>query len=142
MTNEEYLAKVPLFSHMGKEDLKRIGRVALKQRFKKGEVIVREGNPGLAFYLIISGRVKVSRGLDEEKRVLLGSLGPGEFFGEMALLDHYPRSASVVAERDTECLLLSQTDFLLELRRDPEMALQLLPVLSRRLREVEKRISE
>ncbi|MDP2948756.1 MAG: Crp/Fnr family transcriptional regulator, partial [Chloroflexota bacterium] len=73
---------------------------------------------------------------------VLASLGPGEFFGEMALLEGYLRSASIRAVEDTECLVMSRWDFLAELRGQPSMAVQMLPVLSRRLRQLEARPTE
>jgi len=138
MTNQEYLAHVPLFEGLRRGDLERIGRLAIQRSFKKGETIIAEGESGIALYVIISGKVRVVKQIGGRERVLR-TLGPNEYFGEMALLDEFRRSASVVAEEDTECLLLVRWDFRAELHLHPEIALHILPLLSRRLREAEER---
>jgi CRP/FNR family cyclic AMP-dependent transcriptional regulator len=137
MSIEDALAQVPLFSQLSRRDLKRLAKGTVSRQFSKGHVIVKEGDQALAFYLILSGRAEIVKGAGEPKPRVLNTLGPGDFFGEMALLDGYLRSASVRALEDTECLLLSRWDFLAELRTSPYIAVQMLPILSRRLREME-----
>ena len=137
MNTEETLSQVPLFSQLSRKDLKRLAKGTVSRHSSKGEVIVKEGERAVAFYLILSGRVEVVKGADGASPRVLNTLGPGDFFGEMALLDGYLRSASVRALEDTECLVLSRWDFLAELRSSPYIAVQMLPVLSRRLREAE-----
>ena len=140
MYPEDILASASLFSELSRRDLKRLAAATITRAYKKGEVIVKEGELAVAFYLITKGRVNVMRGGEGERQTALASLGPGEFFGEMALLDSYPRSASVIAAEDTECLVLSRWDFLAELRSNPFIAVQMLPVLSRRLRNLQQDI--
>jgi CRP-like cAMP-binding protein len=135
MNIEDALAQVPLFSQLGHRDLKRLAKGAVTRRFEKGHVIVKEGEQAVGFFLILSGRVEVVKGAEGPSPKVLSTLGPGDFFGEMALLDGYLRSASVRALEDTECLALSRWDFMAELRSSPYIAVQMLPVLSRRLRE-------
>ncbi|MDI6858759.1 MAG: cyclic nucleotide-binding domain-containing protein [Dehalococcoidia bacterium] len=134
MSVEDTLAEVPLFSEMSRRDLKRLASAVIVRPYKRGEMIVKEGEMAVAFYIIRSGSVDVVRNADSGEKII-ATLGPGEFFGEMAILDSYPRSASVRAVMDTECLVLSRWDFLAELRSNPYIAVQMLPVLSRRLRE-------
>lgn len=141
MNTEDTLAKVPLFSQLSRKDLKRLARGTVSRRFSKGDVIVKEGDQAIAFYMISSGRAEVVKGKQGSKPRVLNKLGPGEFFGEMALLDGYLRSASVRALEDTECLVLSRWDFLAELRSSPSIAVQMLPILSRRLRDAEAQLS-
>lgn len=141
MNTEDTLAKVPLFSQLSRKDLKRLARGTVGRRFSKGDVIVKEGDQAIAFYMISSGRAEVVKGQQGSKPRVLNKLGPGEFFGEMALLDGYLRSASVRALEDTECLVLSRWDFLAELRSSPSIAVQMLPILSRRLRDAEAQLS-
>jgi CRP/FNR family cyclic AMP-dependent transcriptional regulator len=141
MNTEETLAQAPLFSQLSRKDLKRLAKGTVSRQFQKGEVIVREGERAVAFYLILSGRAEVVKGAEGASPNLLNTLGPGEFFGEMALLDNYLRSATVRAVEDTECLVLSRWDFMAELRSSPYIAVQMLPVLSRRLRESDSRQS-
>jgi CRP-like cAMP-binding protein len=135
MNTEETLAQVPLFSQLSRKDLKRLAKGTVSRHSSKGEVIVKEGERAVAFHLILSGRVEVVKGADGASPKVLNTLGPGHFFGEMALLDGYLRSATVRAVEDTECLVLSRWDFMAELRSSPYIAVQMLPVLSRRLRE-------
>ena len=137
MNTEDTLAQVPLFSQLSRKDLQRLARGTVRRRFDKGSVIVKEGDQAVAFYLISSGRAEVIKGAEGSKPRVLSTLGPGDFFGEMALLDGYLRSASVRTLEESECLVLSRWDFLAEVRSSPSIAVQMLPVLSRRLREVE-----
>jgi CRP-like cAMP-binding protein len=141
MSIEDTLAQVPLFSQLSRRDLKRLAKGTVTRQFSKGHVIVKEGDQALGFYLIRSGRAEVVKGAEGSNPQVLNTLGPGDFFGEMALLDGYLRSASVRALEDIECLVLSRWDFLAELRTSPFIAVQMLPVLSRRLREIESHLA-
>jgi len=125
-----------LFSQMSRKDLSRLGRAVVERHYKKGETIVKEDEQAVAFFMVIKGKVEVVRGSGAKKRKL-NELGPGGVFGEMALLDGGPRVATVRALEDTDCLVLSRWDFVAELRTNPQIAVAMLPVLSRRLREVE-----
>jgi CRP/FNR family transcriptional regulator len=140
MYPEDVLASATLFSELSRRDLKRLAAATITRAYKKGDTIVKEGENAVAFYLITKGRVNVVRGGDGGSQTALASLGPGEFFGEMAILDSYPRSASVTAVEETECLVLSRWDFLAELRSNPFIAVQMLPVLSRRIRKLQQDI--
>ena len=137
----ELLHSVKIFAGLNKRQLARLaGRVA-RRAFPAGTQILRHGDTGVTLYLIISGRVAVAVQSDESvaERVL-AELGPGEVFGEMALLDSEPRSANVTALEPTECFLLTRWDFEEEMGHDPEIARALLPVLSQRIRHLEDRI--
>jgi len=139
---EDTLATAPLFSELSRRDLKRLAAATIVRNYKKGDVIVKEGESAVAFYLIRTGKVDIIHGHGSKGQKIAATLGPGEFFGEMALLDSYPRSASAVAKGDTECLVLSRWDFIAELRTSPHIAVQMLPVLSRRLREVQRDVAQ
>lgn len=134
MRLEDTLAAVPLFSELGRRDLSRLAKATVSRRFTGGDVIVKEGDQAVAFYIISKGKAEVVKG-----ERTLATLGQGDFFGEMSLLDGYLRSASVRAAEETECLVLSRWDFLAELRSSPHIAVAMLPVLSRRLREADER---
>ncbi|MGA2286303.1 MAG: cyclic nucleotide-binding domain-containing protein [Dehalococcoidia bacterium] len=138
MYPEDVLASAPLFSELSRRDLKRLASATITRAYKKGDVIVKEGEDAVAFYLITKGRVSVVRGGDGKSQTALASLTVGDFFGDMALLDSFPRSASIIASEDTECLVLSRWDFVAELRSNPNIAVQMLPVLSRRLRKLQQ----
>jgi CRP-like cAMP-binding protein len=133
MGYEETLKNVPLFSGLAKSDIARLAKVVVPRTYAKGEVIVKEGEQAVAFYIIVKGKVDIQKG-DET----INSLGAGDPFGDMALLDGYPRSTNVVAADDgTECLVMTRWDFTAELNTDPSIALALLPVLSKRIRQLE-----
>jgi len=136
MTHEEFLAKVPLFAGCSPAQVAEIAAVAQEDAFEIGQIVVTQGSLGQAFYLVLSGRVEIRR--DGKS---LGAFGPGEFFGEMSLLDQAPRSATVRAVEQTSCLMLSSWDFRALLENQPSIAIRLLEVLSRRLRVADERIS-
>lgn len=135
MTHDEFLARVPIFEHCTAGEISSISAVAQEHTYAPGQIIVTQGTPGQAFYLILSGRV----GIERDGNVL-GAFGPGDFFGEMSLLDSAPRSATIRAIEETRCLMLSSWDFKGLLERTPSIAIKLLEVLSRRLRVADERL--
>ncbi len=140
MTLEEALAASPLFAPLDRHDRERVIWRMTISRFEAGTPIVRQGDTASAFYLILSGEVTHAAEADGAATVL-ATLGPGEVFGEMALLDDGPRSSSVTATVPTRCALLSRWDFREELRRSPEVAIRLLAILSRRIRRLDERLT-
>lgn len=137
MGYEETLKNVPLFSGLAKPDLARLAKVVVPRSYGKGDAIIKEGEQAVAFYVIVKGKVDIEKG--EEK---INSLGAGDMFGDMALLDGHPRATSVVAsEDDTECLVMTRWDFTAELNINPSIALAMLPVLSKRIRQLEADIN-
>ncbi|HSF28933.1 MAG TPA: universal stress protein [Candidatus Tectomicrobia bacterium] len=136
------LARTPLFFELGQEDLAHLADAARIRTYRKGEVIVREGDPATGCFMIVSGRVEVSQGAASATPLVLATMGPGEVFGEMAVIDEHPRSATVRAIETTECVAIRRADFVETLRRHPGMAAQLLPVLVRRVRQAEARLWE
>ena len=139
METEELLARVDLFRSLNKKHIAQLARLATTQHYAPDQAIVRQGDTGLGLYIIVSGNVEVRHETPGQAPTVLNTLGPGQFFGEMALLDDYPRSATVVAREQTTCLTLTKWHFLAELESHPEMALPLLPMLSRRLRAAQDR---
>lgn len=105
-----------------------------RRTHKKGDQILKDGDFGEEMFVIAKGKVQVSKVIDGN-RVNLGELERGEFFGEMSLLEGLPRSADVYASSDTELLVISSGGLLLKIRRDPTFALEMLRVLSGRLRK-------
>jgi CRP/FNR family cyclic AMP-dependent transcriptional regulator len=132
---EETLAHVELFSELEKDDLERLAKVTVSREFEAGDVIVREGELGVAFYTIAKGKVEVVRGLGTATEQVLATMGEGDFFGEMALFDNEVRSASVRAAERTECLVLTKWDFNAELTTSPTITHAMFRILARRLRE-------
>ena len=141
MANEDTLAQVDLFSQLTRKDLTRLGRAVVVRNYKKGETIVKEGEQAVAFFIIANGRVEVvqSTGSKTQK---LADLKSGDCFGEMALLDGGPRSATARALEDTQCLVLSRWDFVAELRTSPHIAVAMLPIISKRLRDVDAKLAK
>jgi CRP-like cAMP-binding protein len=142
MAHEEALAAVPLFSQLSRKDLSRLGRAVVERKYKRGETIVKEGEQAVAFFIITKGQVEVLQGGAGKKTQKLNELGSGQMFGEMALLDGMPRQATIKALDDVECLVLSRWDFVAELRTSPHIAVAMLPILSKRLREADDRLLE
>jgi nucleotide-binding universal stress UspA family protein len=131
----DLLAQTPLFAELTQDELRRLAEAARLRSYPPGEVIVREGDQSAGCFIILTGQVEVVKGADTVQPTVLARLGRGEVFGEMAMLDEHPRSATVRALEATECVGLRRADFMAELRRTPEIAVHLLPVLVRRLRE-------
>ena len=137
MTIEETLANVEIFSELPQRDLARLARVTRVRDFKKGDVIVREGELGVAFYVVASGRAEAVKDLGTPHERVLASFGPNDFFGEMALFDNQVRSTSVRASEDTRCYVLTKWDFNAELMGpNTRVASALLAILARRIRQL------
>jgi CRP-like cAMP-binding protein len=132
---EETLAHVELFSELEKDDLERLAKVTVSREFEKGDVIVREGELGVAFYIVGKGKVEVVRGLGTGNEQVLATMSEGNFFGEMTLFDNEVRSASVRAAEPTECLVLTKWDFNAELTTSPTITHAMFRILARRIRE-------
>ena len=126
----EQLKKVPLFEGVSDADLRRIAGGAKERRFDAGAPIVSAGEPGHGFYLIVDGRVDVKRG-DRTIR----TLGPGDYFGELALIRETPRTATVVAKDTTTCLVLTRWDFKGIVVSNPSIAIRLLETVANRLQD-------
>lgn len=142
MDREEILNKVPIFAGLNRRHLKRLSKLMVPRSFKEGEAIVQEKDQPAGFFVITSGKVEVVRGGAGGKPQVLATLGPGEFFGEMALFEGQARSATVRALEDTDCLVMTGWDFRAELSTDAEIALAVLETVVRRLRELEARLTE
>ena len=129
---EETLAQVPLFSGVKPKDLKRLEKRMTERSFNEGDEITTEGKSGIGFFVIEHGNATVSRGGN-----ILRTLGPGEHFGEVALIDSGPRSATVVATTDLRCRGMSAWEFRPFVEEHPEVAWALLETLVGHLREAE-----
>src|SRR5712692_7368514 len=125
----DLLSSVPLFSGLSRRPLRRLAAATQPAHFQSSETILREGESGEAFFAILSGRAVVTQGSRRIRR-----MGPGEFFGELALLDGKPRSATVVAETDLLALRLFRRSFLEVIQSDPAVASALLAEMARRVR--------
>ena len=128
----DQLRKVPLFEGISNADLQRIAESAKERRFEAGAPIVSAGEPGHGFYLIINGRVEVTRG-DRT----IATLGPGDYFGELALIREMPRNATVVAKDPTTCLALARWDFKGIVVANPSIAIRILETVASRIQDDE-----
>jgi CRP-like cAMP-binding protein len=138
MDAAQTLAKAALFRGMSEEYLQRLGRAGRERTYAPGEVILREGDPGIAFFVINTGHCEVLRGTGPDQQVI-NQLNPGDSFGEMALLNDLPRMATVRAIDNVSCLALLRLDLLDALRDQPEIAIHMLKTLSQLLRRAEER---
>jgi CRP/FNR family cyclic AMP-dependent transcriptional regulator len=138
----ELLSHASLFAVLSHDDLEHLAETARIRTYHRGELIVREGETATGCFIIASGRVEVLKGVDDPQPLILGRLDAGEFFGEMAVIDDHPRSATVRAIEETECVAIRRVDFLEVLQRRPQIAVQMLPVLVRRLRQADARSAE
>ena len=129
----EVLAKVPLFVDVSARHVRKIAALGSAVSFNPRTRIVSAGDPGDAFYVLLVGRAEVQRGRGRPKI----EIGSGAYFGEMALLDGAPRSATVVAKSETICLMLARKKFEKVLKDEPAVAYALLRTLAARLRELD-----
>jgi CRP-like cAMP-binding protein len=128
----EHLANVKMFSSLNKKELRLVSRVADVFTVGDGTEIVREGTIGHEFYLIVEGKAAVLRGGQK-----IAELGPAQYFGELALLDRGPRSATVVADGTVELAVIGQREFFALLDEVPPLAHKLLVGMASRLREAD-----
>ncbi len=135
MNYAEIIARISLFSMLKKRDIKRIAKRAQIHSYKKGDVIIREGERDGRVFILIKGKVKVVIGIGTAKEKKVGMFGADNYFGEMAVLDDYVRTASIVAVRDTQALSLDHWNIRDEIAKYPSIAIELIQTLSRRLRE-------
>jgi CRP-like cAMP-binding protein len=142
MGREEMLHNVPMFSELSKKDLGRLAKLMVPRSVKAGEVIIKENDQAAGFFIISSGKVEAVKGAETGNPQVLATFGPGDFFGEMALFEGFPRSATVRALEDSECLAMTRWDFTAEMKNHPEIAVGMLPILVRRLRDLDARLQE
>jgi len=124
------LAGLPLFQGASDESVARLCAVTGEVEYEEGQFIVRQGQVGSGLYIIVSGGARVVTGSHE-----LARLGPGDFFGELTVIDQQPRAASVQATSSTVCLAIASWDLLELLKSDPALALNLIRGLAARVRE-------
>jgi CRP-like cAMP-binding protein len=129
-----FLAKVPLFHGLNKRQLAKVARRFVPRSFQTDQAIVTQGKGGAGMFTILSGHAQVVLEAADGSETVVNEFGPKDFFGEVAMLDDGPRTASVIATEDTDCLVLSRADFLALMRNDAEMATEIAVALAQRLR--------
>ncbi|WP_150430147.1 Crp/Fnr family transcriptional regulator [Dechloromonas sp. CZR5] len=134
------LRNVALFSGLDDGELEKLSKVSGRKRAERGAFIVRAGESTDSLYVLLAGRAKVTNTDEEGREIILAWLGPGEFFGEMGLIDGSPRSANVVAAEPCELLFLSKEAFQRCLQDNFQVAQKLMKTLVLRLREADRKI--
>lgn len=137
---------IPLFEGLSRREQQEIGRVLQDKSYKKGELIFRQGNPGTGLFVVMTGSVDVQQEEEDGTILQLASAKPGEFFGELALLDDAPRTASAVAVDETSVVVFYRTDLLALSETRPRLGVKILMQLSQivaeRLRRTNRALKE
>jgi CRP/FNR family cyclic AMP-dependent transcriptional regulator len=130
----DLLQRVPLFADFERGELQRLSRSFKERTFDAGSTVVGEGKTGAGFFVIESGEATVSRGGDERAK-----LGPGDYFGEVALIDEGARSATITADSDLRCYGLTSWEFRPLVESNASIAWKLLETMAKRLRAAQQR---
>jgi CRP/FNR family cyclic AMP-dependent transcriptional regulator len=131
----ETLRKVPLFSDLGNRELERLAGHFKERTFPEGSTVTEEGGTGAGFFIVADGNATVSVGGEER-----ATLGPGDYFGEIALVDEGTRTATITAATDLRCYGLTPWEFRPFVEEHPQVAWPLLKTLARRLREAQAQL--
>src|SRR5712692_2111879 len=137
-----YLKQVPLFADLADEDIRALMSVAKRRTFRNGEVIFHRDDSGQVLYVIKEGKVKICLISPDGQEISLVVFGKGECFGELTILDGLPRSADAVALEKVECYTLQRSDFHQAIIKNPKIAIQVLEVLSKRLRTTDNMVED
>jgi CRP/FNR family transcriptional regulator len=138
----EYLRRLPLFSRLPDSELSELADRVRTKSFKRGEMIFRKDDPGTHLYMVLEGGVKIALPGEFGQEALVAIMRPGEFFGELALFDRSPRSASATALEDTRAALLAGDDFLAYLESHPASFRVVLETLARTIRRLSDRVED
>ena len=140
--SSDFLRNVWLFTALSEDQLDAISNFTFQTKFAAGDLIVEEGQTGNGLYVIVSGDVEAVKGYGTGNARVVNKLAVGEVFGEMALLGEWPRTATVRAVTDVECLGIDRWVFLSQLERDPQVGIKMLQVLAQRLKDSDTRLME
>ena len=132
----DLLARVPIFAGLSRRHLRAVAGIAKEAEFAEKQEVAREGWPGDDFYVILRGQAKVV-----QRGRTIANLIPGDFFGEIALLDGGPRSASVIAETPLQTMTVNRKPFHAMLQREPSIVLKMLEEVAKRLRNAERSLT-
>lgn len=135
------LRRVPAFSTLAEDDLRRVTEVAVPRRFDSGEIVFREGDESNTCYIVRSGLARAVREHSDGRSLTLANFGPGDIFGELAMFDNERRSATVETVEATEVIAILGGDMRRLLREHPDIAVKLVAALGRRLRETNERLT-
>jgi CRP/FNR family cyclic AMP-dependent transcriptional regulator len=127
-----FLARVPLFRSLNRGQLESLARSLVPRDYVAGEEIVTQGKGGIGLYIVVSGKTEAVHTRADGTKAVVNTFGPGDFFGELAMLNDEPRTATVVALENTQCLVLTRWEFLAKLELDGKMATLILKELAQR----------
>jgi CRP-like cAMP-binding protein len=136
------LKQVPIFSELSPKELAEVEKIVHRRKYKKGEAVIRMGDPGLGMYIIHKGAVDIVEENKEEGKKFLAHLADGAFFGDLALLDESPRSATAIASDESQIIGFFRPDFLDLLNRKPKLGIKVLLALARVVGERLRRTNE
>ena len=129
-----FLSRVPLFREFKQRQLERLAKVVIVQEYVAGDVIVIQDQGGTGLFIIESGKVDVVSESSDGTKTVVNTFGPGDFFGELSLVDEGQRTASVIATEPTKCLGLVRWQFISELKEDSDMAILIMQEIAKRFR--------
>lgn len=138
----KFLKNIPFFTDIDSVTLEKIAKIVGTKYYRRGETIFYEGDPGAALYIVRGGKIKIVKLSEDGREKILAILGESDYFGEMAIIEREPRSATVVAQDDAEVLVLYQQDFQELLRTTPKVMLNIIKTLCLRLRATNQQIEE
>jgi CRP-like cAMP-binding protein len=137
----ELLTRVPLFSTLAAEELEHVAHVAVPRSFSANQVVFREGDASDTCYIIRTGHVRAVRAHLDGRTITLAQFGPGDIFGELAMLDEERRSATIETLDETDAIAILGADMRRLLREHPDISVKLIAALGRRLRETNERLA-
>ncbi|MDQ6880884.1 MAG: Crp/Fnr family transcriptional regulator [Pseudomonadota bacterium] len=140
LSNLELIRRVPLFALLTASQAEAVADAVTKRRFKRGEVIVGQGEKSNTLFIILTGRVRVVTSDKRGREVILATLQPGDYIGEMSLIDNEPHSATVRAEVQTDMLTLGRAEFARCLPENSSMSYAIMKGLVQRLRQADRKI--
>jgi CRP/FNR family transcriptional regulator, cyclic AMP receptor protein len=140
VSNLDLLRRVPIFSLLTTAQAEALAHGIVKRRFKRGELIVEQGKKSNALFIILAGRARVVASNDKGREVILAALVPGDYVGEMSLIDSDPHSATVCAEIQTDTLVLGRAEFMQCISEGSAIAHQIMKGLVKRLRQADRKI--
>jgi CRP-like cAMP-binding protein len=132
----------PMFADIGSEELQRLAGLCHTQLLGLGEVLFQKGDPGDALFGVRRGQIRIETGASDGSRLTLNFMGPGDLFGEVAVLDGQNRTADATAGEVSELFVLRREDFLAFLEREPQVAVRLIELLCQRIRWMSERMEE
>ncbi|KAA3656934.1 MAG: Crp/Fnr family transcriptional regulator [Chloroflexi bacterium] len=138
----EALKLVPFFNNLNQEEVGNLSKRLVPRRFNAGQIIFHHGDPGGLLYIISRGKVKITHSTPDGQEAMLAIFGSGDFFGELALLDDSPRSATVEALEPTETMTLHRDEFIRYIHNNPNFSLHILQTLAQHIRRLNNQLSD